>query len=324
MQPARDPELDALLGKLDKAEQHRPWFATLGRDVKDTLFPVKLPPLELTSQPIPIKDIWGFSEGHRAHSGLGSVAIHVGVIALALWLGTNSAVQQQVKNLTAVDISAYIPTVIKPAPKSMGGGGGGGDRSPLPASAGKLPRIAPKQFVPPTVIRRNENPKLELEPTIIAQLDAPLPKLDSPLFGDPLAHVGPPSNGQGKNGGIGNGDRGGVGSGKGPGYGPGDGGNFGGDTYRIGGGVLSPVPIFKPDPEYSEEARKAKFQGSVRLQIIVDASGNPRDIRVIRPLGLGLDEKAIEAVMKWRFRAGTKDGKAVAVVAMVDVNFRLL
>ena len=82
--------------------------------------------------------------------------------------------------------------------------------------------------------------------------------------------------------------------------------------------------IFKIEPEYSEEARKAKFQGSVLLSIIVDASGKPRDVRVIRTCGLGLDEKAVEAVMKWRFRPGLKDGKAVPVAATVEVNFRLL
>jgi TonB family protein len=95
-------------------------------------------------------------------------------------------------------------------------------------------------------------------------------------------------------------------------------------VFRIGGGVTAPKLLKKVEPEYSEEARKAKFQGTVVLRVIVDAEGNPRDIEVSRPLGLGLDEKAIEAVMKWRFSPGYKDGKAVAVRATVEVNFRLL
>jgi len=94
--------------------------------------------------------------------------------------------------------------------------------------------------------------------------------------------------------------------------------------YKIGGGVSDPVPIFKPEPEYSEEARKAKFQGAVLLAIVIDETGHTRDIRVLRPLGLGLDEKAIEAVTKWRFRPSMKDGRPVAVMANVEVNFRLL
>jgi TonB family protein len=124
------------------------------------------------------------------------------------------------------------------------------------------------------------------------------------------------SNGPGSGGGIGTGSDGGVGSGSG--------GGVGGGVYRIGGGVSAPALIAKVEPEYSEEARKEKFQGTVVLYVVVDESGKPRDLRVIRPLGLGLDEKAIEAVMKWRFRPGMKDGKPVAVAATIEVNFRLL
>ena len=98
----------------------------------------------------------------------------------------------------------------------------------------------------------------------------------------------------------------------------------GGGAFRVGGGVSAPIPIFSPDPEYSEEARKAKFQGTVVLYVVVDEKGNPRDLKVVRPLGLGLDQKAIEAVEKWKFRPGTKDGRAVPVQATIEVNFRLL
>jgi TonB family protein len=88
--------------------------------------------------------------------------------------------------------------------------------------------------------------------------------------------------------------------------------------------VSSPQLLFKVEPEYSEEARKAKFQGTVLLYVEVDEKGLPRNIRVIRPLGLGLDQKAIEAVEKWKFSPGKKDGKPVPVQAQIEVNFRLL
>ena len=94
--------------------------------------------------------------------------------------------------------------------------------------------------------------------------------------------------------------------------------------YRIGGGVSQPVPIYRPDPDYSEEARKARVQGTVILAIVVDEEGNPRNVRVVKPLGMGLDEKAIETVEKWRFRPGMKDGHPVKVMAQIGVNFRLL
>jgi len=95
-------------------------------------------------------------------------------------------------------------------------------------------------------------------------------------------------------------------------------------VYRIGGGVSAPVPTLRVDPEYSEEARVAKWQGTVLLQVVIDQSGVPQDIRVVRSLGLGLDQKAVEAVQKWRFKPGLKDGQPVPVAANIEVNFRLL
>ena len=121
-------------------------------------------------------------------------------------------------------------------------------------------------------------------------------------WGDPNGVVGPASNGPGFGGGIGSGEGGGIGSGKGGGLGPGEGGGVGGGVYSVGGGVSEPIPIYKPDPAYSEEARKAKYQGTVVLWIVVDASGAVTDCRVVKPLGLGLDEKAVETVRTWKFK----------------------
>ncbi len=87
--------------------------------------------------------------------------------------------------------------------------------------------------------------------------------------------------------------------------------------------MTPPVPFYSPQPEYSEAASKAKFQGTVTLSVVVDASGQPTFIKVTRPLGLGLDQKAIEAVQNWRFKPGMKDGQPVPVQASVEVNFRL-
>ena len=95
-------------------------------------------------------------------------------------------------------------------------------------------------------------------------------------------------------------------------------------TYRIGGGVSAPVVILKPNPEYTDEARKAKWQGAVLLSVVIDEDGVPQEIKVVRSLGLGLDEKATEAVQQWRFKPGLKDGKPVPVSAVIEVPFRLL
>jgi TonB family protein len=163
-----------------------------------------------------------------------------------------------------------------------------------------------------------------MEPTIIAPPDIRLPQANLPNYGDPLAKLGPLSNGPGSGAGIGSGSGGGVGSGKGGGLGPGEGGGFGGGVFKVGGGVTAPTLLYKVEPEYSEEARKAKYQGTVVLYVEVDPSGQAVNPKVIRSLGLGLDEKAVEAVRKWKFKPGYKDGRPVTVIATIEVNFRLL
>ena len=94
--------------------------------------------------------------------------------------------------------------------------------------------------------------------------------------------------------------------------------------FKPGNGVSAPVLISKTEPMYSEQARIAKYEGTAGLYIQINPSGDPVHIKVIRSLGLGLDQKAMEAVAKWKFRPGSKDGKPVTVEATVEVNFRLL
>src|SRR5262249_41982059 len=122
----------------------------------------------------------------------------------------------------------------------------------------------------------------------------------------------------------GSGSGGGIGSGKGAGFGPGEGGGVGGGVYRVGGGVSQPTVLYKVDTEYSEEARKAKYSGTVVLYIEVDVTGHARHLRVVKGSGLGHDGKAIEAVNQSPFKPGLKDGKPVIVVAPIEGNFRLV
>lgn len=95
-------------------------------------------------------------------------------------------------------------------------------------------------------------------------------------------------------------------------------------AYRMGPGVSSPRLVYKVEPSYSDEARAAKLDGPVRISLIVGTDGLAHDINVVRSLGMGLDEKAVEAVQKWRFQPGTKDGQPVRVRAIIEVNFKLL
>jgi periplasmic protein TonB len=303
----------------------RAWYSSIIEALKEAIRSRQLPPLELSSRPVPVQEIWGSFSGQEKRAGATSILIHASVIGLLFLIGTNPTVQQIVKNqvqLIAPDIAPYKPTVKKDAMHG-GGGGGGGDRLPTPVSRGNLPKLANRQFVPP-MISHVENPKLVMDPTLIMPPDADIPKVNIDQLGDPLAKSGLASNGFGSGGGMGSGRGGGIGPGSGAGFGPGSGGGMGGGAYRIGGGVSAPSILFKLEPEYSEEARKAKFQGTVLLSVVVDEKGNPRDIKVLRPLGLGLDQKAVEAVEKWKFSPGKKDGKPVPVQAQIEVNFRLL
>ncbi len=162
-----------------------------------------------------------------------------------------------------------------------------------------------------------------MEATLVAPLEVRTPEPMLARIGDPLGRDGLASNGPGRNGGIGDGDGGGIGDHTGPGLGPRDGGgvDFSGGAA---GGVVAPVVLFKVEPEFSEEARKAKYQGTVVLTIEVGEDGKPRGFRVVQSLGLGLDEKAVEAVSRWRFKPATRNGKPVRAPATIEVNFRLL
>jgi TonB family protein len=137
------------------------------------------------------------------------------------------------------------------------------------------------------------------------------------------ANVSLAANGSGGGGGMGSGNGGGMGSGNGNGYGPGTGGNTGGGLYRVGGGVSAPVPLNQVEAEFSDEARRAKYQGVCLISLIVDAQGNPQNPRVVRTLGMGLDEKALEAVRKYKFKPAMKGNTPVPVMITVEVNFRL-
>lgn len=219
--------------------------------------------------------------------------------------------------------TVFFPIFPKAGP-SMGGGGGGGDRSPLPASRGKLPKFDLNKLIPPKATELERKPLLPQDPTVAVPPDIQLPNPNMPNFGILTAGDGPPSSGPGSGSGIGTGSGGGVGPGAGPGVDPGSGGGVGGGALKIGGGASAPQLIHKVDPEYSEEARKARHQGVVELYIEVEPDGTVSRVVVRKNLGLGLDEKAIAAVRQWKFKPGLKDGKPVTTGAYVSVRFTIL
>ena len=198
-------------------------------------------------------------------------------------------------------------------------GGGGGNHDPLAASHGNIPRPSlDLQISPPTVIVPKEMPRLPVEETVMVAPDIQLPQ--GGQIGDPTSQFSKIlSNGSGGRGGIGPGSGDGIGPSTGPGVGNGPPGIFPAGKM----GVTVPQVIFNPEPSFSDEARKAKAQGIVLLLLVVGKDGRPYDIRVRQSLGMGLDEKAIEAVNRWRFRPATLNGQPVATQIAVQVDFHL-
>ena len=318
--PASDHLARLLLPSLDL-----PWYRSLWSGVHE-LFQPAPPLLDITSKPVLVRNIWG-QFGRQKKSWVMSVALQSAVVVSVFTAALTPTVRHRIMGPSVVLVAPALPPdlpaslTVKPR---TSGGGGGGDRSPLPASRGRAPKFALRQFTPPMAVVANLDPKLIMEPTLIGPPDVQLPNPNLAQYGDPLAKLGPASNGPGSGGGIGSGKGGGIGTGTGPGYGSGEGGGIGGGVFRMGGGVSAPTLLSKVEPEYSEEARKAKYQGTVLLYVEVDPSGKATNIRVLHSLGLGLDEKAMEAVKKWRFKPGVKDGRPVTVQAQIEVNFRLL
>ena len=277
------------------------------------------------SVPFSSTDIWGLY-GRQKKSFLFSTAIQTAAVALGFLVFSNPAVQQTARQVATLVMPAdLVAAAPMPKPPANRGGGGGGDRSPLPASQGRLPKAALRQFTPPAAVLNNLAPKLAMEPSILAPPDVNLPAVNMTSYGDPLGKLGPPSNGTGSGGGIGSGKGGGVGSGSGGGVGPGEDGGFGGGIYHVGDhGLVLPVALYKPEPEYSDDARRARLSGEVIVQLVIDENGRVRNMRIVRSLGLGLDEEALKCVSKWRFKPATKDGKPVAILGEATVGFHLL
>ncbi|MEP6717073.1 MAG: TonB family protein [Terriglobia bacterium] len=249
-----------------------------------------------------------------------SITIHVGVIALLLVV-SKTIIPPAAKLIPQTTVASLIsPYMQRPIAPAMGGGGGAHQDSP--ATAGRPPKFAPRQLVPP-MLETNPHPKLTMEMTIEAPPETVLPDHLPSNIGDPLGKLLNNSAGRGGPLGIGEGERGtGIGNKSGAHMGSGDGDI--GPLYIGGrGGVTNPVVIRQVSPEFSDDARRAKQTGMVVLRTDIDTAGRPRNIRVTQHLGMGLDEEAIHALEQWLFKPGTKDGKPVAVSISVEVRFQL-
>jgi TonB family protein len=309
---------------LEKLLETKSAPASLYHQIKGVLHDIRHPhKTETTAERVEVEEIW--SKHNTGVPSLLSIAVHGLVILLALipWATSTPPPAD-----TTTSVMLYTPTnLVLNLPQTddtSGGGGGGGKQEVKPPSLGQLPRPAEKQLAPPDPEPpKNLDPDLVVEQTVVAPQLAALPQVSILNLGDPLGVPGPPSSGPGVGGGIGSGQGRGVGEGQGPGVGPGEGGGFGGGVFRVGGGVTAPTILSRVEPQYSEEARKSRFQGTVLLEAIVRKDGTVQIVRVVRSLGFGLDENAIEALAKWRFRPGMRNGTPVDVSLNIEVNFNL-
>jgi protein TonB len=255
-----------------------------------------------------------------------SFITHVIIITAVLWLGMTvrvSVPKVANTNLTHLNFTLYDPPPpVMPVAKAPGGGGGGGEHHLVEPTRGHLPPVVKLQptLAPPQIVRI-QNQKLPVEPTM------PVKMPDTTK----LANLGMPksqqvalvSQGSGSGSGFGFGMGGGVGTGHGSGAGPGSGGGYGGGLMSVGGGVSAPQVIHSAEPQFTDEARRADYQGTAAIQLIVDSQGDPQDVRVVRHLGMGLDQKAVEAVRQYRFRPAMFQGHPVSVQMVIEVDFHL-
>jgi len=285
-------------------------LASLWNSLRDVFFPVKLPPLVLESKPIAVVDKMAVKQNPKATAA--SVGIYVLLILLFAWM-----VRQHVKFAAPVKTDALTNLTPPPemTPQKNVMGGGGGQRGATPVTQGRMPKFADTQITPPKAPPMEE-PKIKMpDATIEVQKDLKMANNTMPNFGMPNSPLVGNS--------MGNGSGSGLGSGNGSGMGNGSGGGYGGGVRSIGGGVSAPVLTYSVEPEFSEEARKAKQAGNVLVGLIVDQQGRPQNVHVVRGVGMGLDEKAMEAVRQYRFKPAMEGGKPVAVQLNVEVNFQI-
>jgi periplasmic protein TonB len=295
-------------------------FGGFGQRVREFFSPSKQPPLPPGIQPVKVKDIWSKDENFGWTQVI-SIGLHAAVITLLIvpliWhLERPADAKNKTLDVTPLDISPYVSKLPAGAQKA-GGGGGANDHTLTPVNKGKLPKFKWTQFTPPQIKIENPNPKLAMDPSLLGPPDLHVPSPNMSTFGDPLASALSDS--------LGHGNGTGIGSGTGGGLGPGEGGGTGGGAFRAGvNGVGVPVCLYCPIPQYSDEARKAKYQGTVVLQVTITTDGRAINISVVKGPGLGLEEKAIEAVKGWKFKPAVgPSGKPVATIVPIEVTFRL-
>jgi len=261
----------------------------------------------------------------RVNGSMGvSLVLHALMIALFIYIASRPAVQHAVAAAPDM-LNKDIVWLDMRGPG--GGGGGGGNRSVEPIRKAELEgkeKITVPVVKPPSVEMKKDEPTPPVQ-----ELNIPAETLASANLALPGALEGaPPSSaslGIGRGGGAGTGSGTGIGPGSGSGLGPGSGGGTGGGPMRPGNGVETPKLLREVKPQYTAQAMRAKIQGQVLLECVVDTDGTVRNVRVVRSLDstFGLDLEAIKAAQQWQFAPGTRLGQPVPVLVTIEIAFTL-
>jgi protein TonB len=260
---------------------------------------------------------------------LASLASHAAMIAVLLVV-LRSGPPPRRPSASPPDVTiARLVWLNEPGPG--GGGGGGGNRMNEPPRRAELPgrdaitvpASRPPNLETPRPTTRDQEPPppmLNIPVVTLAASTESLPgAIDAPP-GSPTLSQGP-----GTDGGSGTGTGSGDGPGRGPGLGNGQNGGVGGDVYRPGNDVTMPIEIHKGAPQYTTDAMRARVQGSIVVECVVQTNGACTNIRVTRSFdpAFGLDREAIKAAAQWQFRPGTRRGEPVPVLVSMEIAFAL-
>lgn len=284
----------------------------------------------------------------RARRGVPLVAsalAHGAGLVLLVWAAAAGLFASDTEQYLVDPSAAHLVFLISPGPG--GGGGGGGLQMPAPPPQAKLESHAPRPALPSPIIRVRRDPPVRsttrltrqvtpprVVPQPIDKLAPPPPQVvQAPVVQAPADPVSNPgllmaktsvnSSGPGLSGGVGFGAGSGLGEGDGSGVGAGTGGGAGGGVFGPGSGIEPPAVLREVRPTYSDEARRRGLEGDVVLQVLVLRDGGVGNVRVVRSLGAGLDQKAVDAVRQWRFRPARRQGVPVDVAVEVSVEFKL-
>jgi periplasmic protein TonB len=293
------------------------WLDRVCENLRQLFTPAKLGPTPANGAPIHLLKLDRSKRAERAQTL--SIITHVLIIAGLLAIASYSPPLQretQHARISVGGLSYSAPKDRSASNPSLGPRAGGGENTATAARHGFLAPLSAVQLAPPRLPDKANH----LLPVTATILDMQAPAIVTPQnnLGLPWMTTTSDSAGPGSNGGIGRGKERGMGDREGPRGGEGE------SDLAYSNGVSLPTCVICPYPVYTDEARHVKMQGTVTLRVLVGTDGKAADIRVVRGVGYGLEERAVQAVRGWKFNpARDANRRAVAAWVTVEAVFRL-